>query len=113
MNRSLRDVLAESHIAAVAIAILVFWALVAAIRGILPLIVHAVAYLFTAVAILDVPSFSVGLYERILVLKMCYGLFGASVTFAVAWLLSIWTYRVAPFQALSNCRSGLLRRNDV
>ena len=58
MNRSLRQVLADSHIAAATIAVLLLWSIDGAFRALWIPVSRAVEFLFTAVAIFDIPYFS-------------------------------------------------------
>ena len=57
MKRSLRQILDDSHIAAVTIAVLL-WSLDGAFQALWIPVSRAVGFLFTAVAILDIPYFS-------------------------------------------------------
>jgi hypothetical protein len=58
VKRSLREVLAHSHVAAVAIAVLLFCSLDGTFRALWPLISDVVKFVVTAIAILDVPYIS-------------------------------------------------------
>ena len=55
---SLRKTLADSHVSAVAIAVLLFWSLDNIFWAVWPAPSRGVGFLFTAVAILDIPYFS-------------------------------------------------------
>ena len=58
MKRSLRQILDDSHIAAVTIAVLLLWSLDGAFQALWIPVSRAVGFLLTAVAILDIPYFS-------------------------------------------------------
>jgi len=58
LKPTLRNILADSHVAAIAIAVLLLWALDDAFRALWPPFFQLVQYLLTAVAILDIPYFS-------------------------------------------------------
>ncbi len=60
MKSSLREILIESHVAAVAIAVLLLGALDWAFQGLAVPLGHVAAYSFTAVAILGIPYSSPG-----------------------------------------------------
>ena len=55
MRPSLRRVLADSHVAAVAIAVLLLWSLDAAFSALWPPVSRALEFVFTGIAILDIP----------------------------------------------------------
>jgi hypothetical protein len=56
MSRSFRQILAESDIAAIAISILILWAVADEIRALGPVLTGAAYFMATAVAIRGVPS---------------------------------------------------------
>jgi hypothetical protein len=112
---SVRQVLAESHIAAVAIAVLLFWSLYYAFVALWGPLYRAAEFLFTAVAILGIP-YSVGTFtfsDRIMLFTTGSYPYGALLSFVAAWLLSRWVYGVGPFRGFSECRDRLARRNDA
>lgn len=115
MNRSLREILADSHIAAVAISVLLLWTLTSAATALRIPFFQAAEYVVTAVAILGIPYSShtwIGA-DRFMLLTTVYGLYGALVSFAGAWFLSRWVYGVGPLRALIECRTRLARRSDA
>jgi hypothetical protein len=107
---SLRRILAETHVAAVAIAIFLIWSLDSFFQALWWPLFRAVSYLLTAIAILDVPYFS---FNRSQLLIALLNLSNAFIDFAAAWLLSRWVYREGPFRSLSNFRVRFFRRNHV
>jgi hypothetical protein len=115
LNSPLRRVLADSHISDVAIAALVLRSLDSAFRILWPPIANAATFLFTAIAILDVPYFSrtLNTFDRILLMEMSKNLISASIAFTSAWLLSRWMYGVGPIRSLINCCNAVRRSSHV
>jgi uncharacterized membrane protein len=112
---SLREVLAASHIAAVAIAVLLLWSLDSVFRALWDPVSRAATFLFTAVAILDVPYYSHTLTaaDRLTLITTFAYLFSAFIDLTAAWLLSHWTYGVGPIKSLSKYRVRLAGGNHV
>lgn len=119
MPASLRKVLIDSHVAAVTIAMLIFFSAVEAVFAlwepvsqVVSYLITAVAYLITAVAIRDIPSFPVTRsYVTSSMLPITFTiLLLALANLAAAWLLSRWVYGVGPLRSLGNLRNKLLRK---
>lgn len=113
MKPSVREVLATSHVGAVAVAVLLVWSLDNAFRALWIPLYNVGVFLVTAVAILGIPDF----YSRLpnkyeLVITGAY-LYGAIVTFAAAWILARWVYGVGPLRCLGSYRTKLTRRTNV
>jgi hypothetical protein len=110
---TLREVLADSHIAAVAIAVLLIWSLDSGVRAIGPPILSVVGFLVTVVAIRDIPygfgTFSLGYWFSQIPTFIHF--LNAVISLSAAWVLSRWVYKVAPFRSLIECRVTLARRN--
>jgi hypothetical protein len=107
MNRTLRHSLADSHVAAVAILLLVFWSVQWTIEALWGPVSRLAKFLFTAVAILDIPYISPTLDppDRLMLIETCSFFFYAMSSIIAAWLLSRWTYGEGPFRSLSRyCR---------
>lgn len=115
MKQSLREILAESHIAAIAIAALLFWSVVLVCQAIWEPLSKLLPLLFTAIAIFDIPYFSfVGAEWYLVLIITSYDLIGAFTMFATAWYLSRVVYGIGPFQSLSiHINNGLKRSPDV
>src|ERR1017187_5185171 len=92
MKRPLRQALADSHVSAVAIAILLVWSIEWVCQALLGPSIRLVDFLFTAVAILDIPFISpkLNFEDRRMFLDTCFYFFNALSTVAAAWLLSRW-----------------------
>lgn len=108
MSRSFRQILAESDIAAIAISILILWAVADEIRALGPVLTSAACFMATAVAIRGVPSGP--FLGRIWQWSVGFALEGI-IYFGVAWVLSHWAYSVAPLRSLRECGSKIVRRN--
>ena len=106
MRRSLRQILADSHVAAVGIAVLLLWALSAAFRIPWEPLSWAADFLLTAVAIGGVPYIpsKLDLTDYLMLLSTFTYFLTALISFGGAWLLSRWVYRVGPFRSLSHYR---------
>ena len=115
MKVSLRQILAESHISAVAIAVLLIWSFNSAVEALWEPFFGLVSYLVTAIAILGLPyippqfTFS----QRGMLMKSCFFLFNALICLASAWLLSRWVYGKGPLRSLRNCRLRFARRSHA
>ena len=115
MNRSLRQVLADFHIAAVTIAVLVLYSLDGAFRALWIPVSRAIGFLFTAIAILDIPYLSPTLTvaDRMMLISAIDSLYSAIVSLSAAWLLSRWVYGVGPIRALAACSGKLTGRKHA
>jgi hypothetical protein len=112
---SLRTVLAESHISDVAIAVLLFRSLASGIRVLGPPLAHASVFVFTAVAIRDVPYYSLALdiKDRLELVKMFGNLISCLIAAASASAFSRWMYNVGPIRSLSQRFNALRRSSHV
>ena len=113
MRPPLRRVLADSHVAAVAIALFLLWSLDAAFRALWPPVFDALRYVFTAVAILGIPypSFP-SVHRSMLIVSLAY-VYNCIISLSAAWLLSRRIYGMGPFRALISLCSGLIRRKHA
>lgn len=110
-----RETLAESHVAAIAIAVLLVWSLDGVFRAVWAPVFRAVSFLFTAIAIFDIPYFSPTLTvaDRFTLMTTFSNLFSAIISFFAAWLLSRWVCGVGPLRCLMSYRSKLTRRQHA
>jgi hypothetical protein len=109
-----REILADSHIPAVAITVLLFWSVESGLKALLRPFLRAVDFFPTAVAIRGVPySGPNGIQDRILLTTTFVYLFDAVVSLFAAWLLSRWVYGVGPLRCLSKYRTRLARGDHV
>src|SRR5882724_12252358 len=101
MKPSLREILADSHISVVAIAVLIYWSLYWGFTAIESPLARLASFLFAAVAILDIPydSFTFTGTDRLAWTTTLAVLFNAFVCLAAAWLLSRWVYGVGPLRS--------------
>jgi len=113
MRPSLRTVLADSHIAAAAVAVLLLWSLEVGAEGFSQQFTRATYLVTNALATLNVEHFSTTYTIRIdwliTTLNLCY----ASVALAVAWLLSRWAYGAGPLRILRGCYARLSGGNHA
>jgi hypothetical protein len=112
---SLREILADYHVSAVAIAVLLFWALYWGFTALWAPLARAASFLFTAVAILGIPfgSSTYTAADRLMLSQTLTFLFNAFVCLAAAWLLSRWAYGTGPLRSLNKCRTSLAKGNHV
>ncbi len=115
MKLSLRQVLAESHISAVAIAILLIWSFNSAVEALWEPVFGLVSYLITAIAILGLPyippqfTFS----QRGMLIRSCFLLSNAFICLASASLLSRWVYGNGLLRSLWKYRERFARRSHA
>jgi hypothetical protein len=112
---SLRKTLADSHVSAVAVAVLLFRSLDSAFWALLGPLSPVANLLFKAVAILDIPylprTFTIT-NSFTLFITFSY-LFNSLVYLAAAGLLSCWVYGKGPLRSLSQYRIRPARRNHA
>ncbi|MGC1686374.1 MAG: hypothetical protein WA734_12195 [Candidatus Acidiferrales bacterium] len=115
MKTSLRQILADSHISAVAIAVLLIWSLDSILEALWGPTLNAANFLFTAVAILGLPHNLpiFGFSERFMLLSIGFFLFNAFSCLAAAWLLSRRVYGTGPFRSLKSCGERFVRRSHA
>jgi hypothetical protein len=107
----LRKTLADSHVSAVAVVVLLlfsFGRLAHALPALLPWVVD---FLLTAIAVRGLPSVSFTVADRLMLTTPITGLFTAFAGFAAAWLLARWVHGVGPFRCLYAFRAEVTRRN--
>jgi hypothetical protein len=115
MKPTLRQILADSHVAAVTIAVLLLGALDGVFRALWGLGSRVLTFLFMTVAILDIPYFSstLTLADRSMLIVAFYYLYGAVVSLSAAWLLSRWVFGVGPFHSLNRYWKNFVGRNNA
>ena len=115
MKSSLRRVLADSYVAAIAVSVLLLSSIDATFRAVWPIISRAVTYLFTAIAIFDIPYFSstITIADRLTLISTFAFLYGAAASLLAAWLLSRWVSGLGPLRFLIEHRNRLVGRNHA
>lgn len=114
--QNLRQALADSHVAAVSILVLLLSAIDGAFRALWDPSVRAVDFLFHAVVVMGWP---VGQYRADVLVRDSMFIFVAFYSFAAvaggggAWILARWVYGVGPFQALNQCGRSLIRGQNA
>lgn len=115
MKGRLRQVLADSHVAAITIAALLMWTIDATFRALWDPIYALGAFVAAGIAIWDIPYISPRptVFDRLMLIVTGYLLYSAIVCFLAAWFLSRWIYDMGPLRSLSACRSKLIGRKHV
>jgi len=112
MRPSIRKILGDSHVAAVAVGVLIFLS-VRWIAEVLPMpVADAVVFLASAVAVRGMPSES-GASSRFILATDCLILLSALVNLAAAWLLSRWVYGEGPLQVQGSYPARFRGRRNV
>ena len=112
MNSRLRQALADSHVAAIAVAVLLMWAFDAFCRGLWGPLYRLFGFVLTGIAIWNIPYIpsTPTFADRLMLLAAADYLYGGFVCILGALLLSRWVYGVGPLRSLEACRSELIRR---
>jgi hypothetical protein len=112
---SLRQILADSHVAAVTITVLLLATIDSTFQALWGHISHAMEFLLTAIAIFDIPYFSPTLtvVDRLMLISSCSYLYLSVVSFSAAWLLSNWVYGVGPFRSLAHVWENLTKEEHA
>jgi hypothetical protein len=107
--------LADSHVAAIAIVLLLLWPIEPLFRTLWQPLYGLGTFLAMAVAIRGVPSGSLlaNTYDRLMFGAACIVLFEASIAVTAAWLLSRWVYGEGPLPSLSKYRGRLPWRHHA
>lgn len=115
LRRNLRTSLAESHTAAVAIAVLLVWSLQSSWRALWPPVSRLLELVATAVAIFNIPYLGPSLITEdrtsfaISLLDLGY----AAIALIAASVLSRWVYGLGALRMLQTYRTRLVRRKDA
>jgi len=111
----LREILAQSHVAGVAIAVLLLWTLDNAFRALWGPVSRVGTFVYTAVAILRIPYFNPRLDwpDRTMLMMTLLYLSGAVVYLLGAWLLSHWVYGMGPLRSLRECHARFTGRHHA
>jgi hypothetical protein len=110
---SLREILADSHIAAVSIAVLLTWSLESGLLAVWHPLRSAAGFVFMAIAILDIPYDTLTGADRIMLIGAFTYLFHAFLYLVAAWVLCRWVYGLGLLPTLSKLRNTLARRDNV
>jgi hypothetical protein len=109
---SLREILADSHVAAVSIAVLFLWSLASGLQVVWDPFWGAANFVFTSVGIPYIPRTSIG-GDRLTLIVTATRLAYSFIYLAVAWFLSRWVYGLGPLRSLTKCLTRVARRNNV
>lgn len=103
----IRDCLTRSHVASATIAVLLLWALHNLFLAVWPVLSNAGEFLFTAIAILDIPYFAFTAMNGWMLLLSANNVYTSVAAFSAATIISRWVYGVGPFRSLSAYRGKL------
>ena len=109
---SLRGVMADSHVGCLIIAVLFLWSLDWGFQAMWIPLARIASYIFTAVAILDIPSFNFRLDRLMLYLALGY-LYAALSSFTGAYVVSRWVYGCGPLRSLTDCADKIIKGRHV
>ena len=118
MQASLRKVLIDSHVAIIAIAVLIFFSAQSVTKAFFALkdpAFQLVFFVIKAVAIRDIYFIS-RTHDPLIFLRFLSSLsflLSAIIDLAAAWLISSWVYGTGPMRALGNYRGVLLRKTHA
>jgi hypothetical protein len=112
---SVRKILADSHIAAVAMAVLLTFALEWALDALWSPFIRVADFVFNSIAILDVSSGSLhfDFTDRATLFVSFFLLCSAATAVASAWILSRWAYGETPLSTLRGYYARIARHGDV
>lgn len=110
----MRRTLAESHVAAVSIAILLLWAIVAIAEAIWEPLSRLLNFALNAVLILDIPYHATGFtaQDSLSVVVVGTGLLVALACLIAAWVLAKWIYGRGPLAVLGGYHQKMRRSHD-
>ena len=111
MLARLRKNLADSHVPAVAIAVLLFWSLDSALWALWSRVSFALNLLVLARPVISIGDLSRALFasDRVTIFVTFLYLFNSLVYLAAAWILSIWAHGTGPLCSLTKYRTRLTR----
>jgi len=115
MGHAVRRALDNSHVAAVAIAILLLSMVGSILQALRAPFWHLLYFIINALAILEIPHLSRTLTtsDWMELIPTLANLFYGLVSLAAAWALSKWVYGSGPLCSLRRVGSQLTRRNHA
>lgn len=113
LKPSIREILAKSHVAAIAVALLLVWSVESLLWSLWKPLYRLSIFLVTAVSILGVPSDSLTGADRLMSVTSLAYLFSALCCVAAAWLLSRWVYGAGPLSSLMRYRTSVAWRDHA
>lgn len=100
--KTTRAILAESHVARVAVAVLLLWTIEWTIWSLWTPLFFAVDYISNALAIWGIPSGTFPLGRVLQLIPSAFYLGTSILSFGAAWLVSWWVYGTGPIQCLKD-----------
>ncbi len=113
MNPSLRKILKNSHIGAVACVVLLWWSLDAACRALWAPFYRASLYVATAIAIWDLPYSKIDVMDKVEFVSALEHFLYAIAYFAAAWMISRWLFGAGPIHSLRTYRVRWTGRDNA
>lgn len=115
MKPSLREILAESRVSIVGIAVLLLSFLDLGFRALWGPLWRLVTFLFTAVAILDIPYIphNLGLVDRTMLFSASLNAAQAMLYLVAAFVLSYWVHGAGPFHSLARWHIPLKKESHA
>lgn len=113
MTHSFRRILAASHTAAVAIAVLLLWSVVSFCGAISEPVTDFSYFVLNVIATRDFSFFGSYFSDRFMLSGSLLFLGTAGAEILAAWLLSQWVYGEGPFRALAQSWSSVTRRDNA
>lgn len=110
---AIRKVLSHSHIAAIAIAVLLLRSLDLGFRAFGRPLLLVVDFLFDLLALRGIPYGKFTLGQWLTLIPTLGYVLGAFACLLAAWLVARWVYGVNPFRSLSNFRRAVVGRGDA
>ncbi len=111
--RSFREILADSNVGAVAIAVLLIRSIESGVRGLGFLLFGLLDFVVSTVAIGGIPYGTFTLGQWLLFIPQIANLVTAAITLVAAFLLSRWVYGAGPLQSLRSCGAKIARTSDA
>lgn len=113
MKTSIQKALLDSHIVAMAIAVLLLWSLDSAVHVLDVLWLPLTDYLANAISSHSFPSSPHSMSHDVRLSFTLLYVFAATSEAASAWVLSKWAFGLTPLRALANTSARLAHgRND-
>ena len=110
---SIRKVLADSCVGAVAVAGLLVGSVDYVLQASAIPLSRLITFFVTAAAILDIPYFYRSEADHLMWMSSLMILHFAALSLALAWLLSQWIYGAGPIRSLTECRERFMRRQHA
>jgi hypothetical protein len=109
----IRQVLGDSHIAAVAIAVLLLRSFELGVQHLGQPLILIAGFLIHVVATRAIPYGSFTFGQWLMLIPAVVNFIGSFILVTAAWFLSRWVFGMGPFRSLTDCCAKLARRTDA